>query len=387
MFFTAEVHDPRVPAPGVALTRECSNAGKGGNIGTCASREPTKEMKQIDASYGEGGGQLVRTACALAALTGEGVRLVNMRASRRPPGLAAQHLTAVRAVAALCDAEVAGLALGAREIAFFPGRLRSGEFRLDVGTAGAVALVAQALLPAALRAPGPVRVTVTGGTDVRGGPTVDYLQRVFLPLLARTGARASLRVIRRGYYPRGGGEIEMTVEPCERLEPLRLEQPGGLEAVEGFAYCANLPGHIAARMADAAAARLAGLPVRIDTRVLGRTEAFGPGGAIVLAARRRHTVLGASAVAERGVPAERLGEAAADELRAELDAGATLDVHAADQLLVYLAQAAGSSVFLARRLSLHVQTVCWLLPQFLPVRFETSTHGVLSRLEMSPGDW
>jgi RNA 3'-phosphate cyclase len=341
-------------------------------------------VKTIDASYGEGGGQLVRTACALAALTGEGVRLVDMRARRRPPGLAAQHLTAVRAVAALCDAEVAGLALGAREIVFLPGRLKAGDFHFDVGTAGAVALVLQALLPAALHAPGPVRVRVIGGTDVRGAPTVDYLQRIFLPLLARTGARVSIRVVRRGYYPRGGGEVELSVEPCARFDGMRLEQPGELQLVEGLAYCANLPGHIATRMADAATARLAGLPVRIDTRVLGRTEAFGPGGAIVLAARRTHTVLGALAVAERGVPAERLGELAADELRAEIDSHATLDVHAADQLLIYLAQAAGPSVFLARTLSLHVQTVCWLLEQFLPVRFETS-EGTLSRLEVIPG--
>lgn len=342
-------------------------------------------MRTIDASYGEGGGQLVRTACALAAMTGEGVRLVDMRARRRPPGLAAQHLTAVRAVAALCDAEVPGLALGAREIVFLPGPLKSGEFRFDVGTAGAVPLVLQALLPAALHASGPVCVTVTGGTDVRGGPTVDYLQRVFLPLLARTGARASLRVVRRGYYPRGGGEVELTVQPCRELQPLRLEHPGELQVVEGLAYCANLPGHIATRMADAASARLLGLPVRIDTRVLGRAEAFGPGGAIVLAARTQHTVLGALAVAERGVPAERLGELAADEVRAEIDAGATLDVHAADQLLVYLAQAAGPSVFLARTLSLHVQTVCWLLEQFLPVTFRTSAEGARTRVEVIPG--
>jgi RNA 3'-phosphate cyclase len=194
-----------------------------------------------------------------------------------------------------------------------------------------------------------------------------------------------LRVVRRGYYPRGGGEVELTVQPCRGPQPLRLEQPGRLEAIEGLAYCANLPGHIATRMAAAASARLAGLPVRIETRVLDRTEAVGPGGAIVLTAHTQHTVLGAQAVAERGVPAERLGELAADEVRAEIESGATLDVHATDQLLVYLAQAAGVSVLLARTLSLHVQTMCWLIPQFLPVRFETSAQGALARVEVVPG--
>ncbi len=342
-------------------------------------------MKAIDGSHGEGGGQLARTACALAALTGQALHLYAIRARRRPPGLAPQHLTALRAVAELCSAEVEGLALASQEIWFRPGPIRAGEFRFDIGTAGTIALVLQALLPVALRAPGPVRVIVTGGTDVRNAPTVDYYRLVFLPLLARLGPRVSLKIKRRGYYPRGGGEVELVTEPCMTFRPLLLDAGGALEVIDGVAHCANLPGHIATRMADAAAARLRGLPLRIDTPVLGREQAVGPGGAIVLAARTAATVLGASIVAERGVPAERLGDAVGEEIRRDLDAGATLDVHAADQLPVYMAQAAGPSFFRARTLSPHVHTVCWLLEQFLPVRFEYGERDGLATLAVIPG--
>lgn len=342
-------------------------------------------MKSIDGSHGEGGGQLARTACALAALTGQALHLVAIRARRRPPGLAPQHLTALRAVAELCGAQVDGLALASQEIWFRPGPIRAGEFRFDVGTAGTIALVLQALLPVALRAPGPVRVVVTGGTDVRNAPTVDYYRLVFLPLLVRLGARVSFKIKRRGYYPRGGGEVELTTEPCPAFLPLHLDAPGPLDAIEGIAHCANLPAHIATRMADASATRLHGLPVRIDTPVLGRGQAYGPGGAIVLAARTAGTVLGAAMVAERGVPAERLGETVGDEIKRDLDAGATLDVHAADQLPVYMAQATGPSFFRARTLSSHVHTVCWLLEQFLPVRFEHGARDGLATLAVIPG--
>lgn len=341
-------------------------------------------VHEIDGSYGEGGGQLLRTACALAALRGEAVRIVNIRANRSPPGLAPQHLTAVRAVAALCAAQVEGLAVRAREILFRPGRLQGGRYRFDVGTAGAITLVLQAVLPAALACGEPVHLTITGGTDVRAAPPFDYFRYVFLPLLARLGAGVGVELKRRGYYPRGGGEVEVTIEPARRLRPLRLDECGPIEEIAGIAHCANLPAHVAERMQQAALARLAPRPARIETQVLGREQAIGPGGAIVLWARTPHTVLAASAVAERGVRAETLGETAARELLAELESGATLDLHASDQLLIYLAQADGPSRFAARMLSSHARTTMWLLEQFLPVRFTARPEAGRVLVEVQP---
>ena len=341
-------------------------------------------MREIDGSHGEGGGQLLRTACALAAITGEPVRLRNIRARRAPPGLAPQHLTAVTAVAALCEAQTEGLELRSQELVFRPGKLRGGEVRFDVGTAGSVTLVLQALLPAALVAGAPVRIHLGGGTDVHAAPPLDYLRYVLLPLLARMGAPVELTLQRRGYYPRGGGEITVAVRPA-RLAGLRAETPGALQEIRGIAHVSNLPEHIATRMRETAQRMLADLArVEIESQLLGRDRAIGQGGAIVLWARTEHALLGGSEVAQRGVPAEHIAATAAQMLRDDIGAGATVDIHASDQLLIYCALARGPSCFLARTLSSHAQTTLWLLQQFLPLRVHTRAAGTCTRVDIEP---
>ena len=445
-------------------------------------------MLVIDGAHGEGGGQLVRTACALAAITGKAVRVFNIRAHRDPPGLAPQHVTAVRAVAELCAAAVEGLALRARELVFRPGTLRGGQFRFDVGTAGSVTLVLQAVLPAAFAGAARSTLCLVGGTDVTGAPPLDYLRFVFLPVLARMGLHAEIKVRQRGYYPRGGGYVEVEVAPgmpqplvlesagtlrggqfrfdvgtagsvtlvlqavlpaafagaarstlclvggtdvtgappldylrfvflpvLARMglhaeikvrqrgyyprgggyvevevapgmpQPLVLESAGTLQAIEGAVHVANLPLHIVERMQHTAERRLRDYPnVRITPDVHGHDRAFGPGGAIVLWARTANTVLGAGEAAQRGVPAERIAETASEALRAELETGATLDLHASDQVLLYCALARGASVFLARAWSSHAQTTAWLIEQFLPVRIRASAQGALTRVAVGP---
>lgn len=344
-------------------------------------------MHEIDGAYGEGGGQLLRTAVALAAITGESVRLFNIRAKRANPGLAPQHLTAVKSVAALCGARVEGLEAKSSEIGFYPGPLRGGRFDFDVGTAGSITLVLQAVLPAAVACGEPVAMHLRGGTDVRASPPLDYFGHVFLPQLQRMGAQVSLRLIRRGYYPRGGGEVEVKVAPAGPLRPLCLDTPGALEAVAGVAHIANLPAHIAARMVRSATEALPQLPVPdIAEQLVAWPQAIGRGGAIALWARCANTVLGAAAAAERGLPAEQLGSDLGAALRAEITSGATLDVHAADQMLVYVALARGPSRFLARTLSSHAATTMWLLEQFLPVRFAVEKTPTVARVECRKTD-
>jgi len=337
---------------------------------------------EIDGAYGEGGGQLVRTAVALAALTGRPLRLANVRAKRAKPGLAAQHLAAVRAVGALCEASCEGLGPGATAFTFVPrSRPRGGKRRVDVGTAGSVTLVLQALLPVLLAADGASRVTVSGGSDVRQAPPWDYFCGVLLPLLARMGVRTRASIARRGYYPRGGGEVAIEVEPgipsllfSDETEP-RWK-------IAGDAHVANLPLAIAERMRDAALAAL-GRDAEIQTRALARPEAIGAGGAIVLRATSNAGLLGAARVAERGVRAETLGEAAGAELAADLAAGAMLDTHAADQILLYAAMTRGKSSFTTRAVTSHARTAMWLIPQFLPVSFAVEAEGALSRITIA----
>lgn len=342
-------------------------------------------MLELDGSYGEGGGQLLRTACALSAITGEPVRLHNIRARRAPPGLAPQHLTAVKAVATLCDARVEGLELQSQELIFRPGKLRGGEFRFDVGTAGSITLVLQALLPAALHADAPAHIHLTGGTDVRGAPPLDYLRFVLLPLLARMGAEVELTLQQRGYYPRGGGIVEVRVRPSS-LKGLRLETAGAIKEIRGVAHVSNLPAHIVTRMQQTAVQLLGDIArVEIEPQILGKDQAIGQGGAIVLWVRTAHALLGGSEVAQRGVPAERIAGTAAQDLRDDITAGATLDLHASDQLLIYGALAQGPSCFLARTLSSHAQTTLWLLQQFLPLRVSATPVGAATRVDMEPG--
>lgn len=332
-------------------------------------------MLVIDGCYGEGGGQLLRTAVALAAITGTAVTITNVRARRANPGLAAQHLTAMSAVATLCDAEVEGLALKSQRLVFRPRRLRGGDFRFDVGTAGSITLVLQALLPAMIHCGERVRVNISGGTDVRAAPPLDYFQHVLLTLLGRMGPRVRCELQRRGYYPRGGGEVAVAVEPGS-LHALQLEHAGKLKTLHGNAHVANLPAHIAERMRGAAIAPLRKFGISesaVGTRVLGNEAAYGPGGAIVLWAETERTVLGAGRVAQRGVRAEQLGMDVGNELAADIGAGVSLDVHASDQVLVYLALASGESRFTTRILSSHAQTTIWLIEQFLPLRFETAS--------------
>jgi RNA 3'-phosphate cyclase len=338
-------------------------------------------MLQIDASYGEGGGQLARTAVALSAITGTPLRLDNVRAKRSNPGLGQQHIAAIRAVTAACEARCDGVQLRSQSFSFVPGALRAGTYRLDVGTAGSLTLVLQALLPVLMCARAPSRVALSGGTDVRGAPPLDYFREVLLRLLGQMGGQASCRLLRRGYYPRGGGEVEVSVEPA-RWKRLALDQPGALQSVEGLAHIARLPLSIAERMRDAALAPLADLavPAHIAAAMLGNAEASGTGGAVVCWARTAHSVLGAGRVAERGVRAEALGEAAGAELNADVRGGASLDVHAADQVLIYLALAGGR--FITRRLSSHALTAIWLIERFMPVRFVTEqlSGGALTRI-------
>lgn len=341
-------------------------------------------MIEVDGAHGEGGGQLVRTAVALAAVTGTPLRVVDVRAGRAKPGLAAQHLAALRAVAELCDARVEGLAIGARRFTFVPGAPRGGTFRFDVGTAGSAPLVLQAVLPVLLAAPQPSRVTVVGGTDVRQAPPADYFVEVLLGHLARMGARAAARIVRRGYFPRGGGEIALEVAPG-RLRARALAPPGAEAGLGGLAHVSHLPRNIAERMRGAALEALGPLAVhaQIAVSVDAEAPAHGPGGAIVAWARTEAGVLGAGRVAERGVRAEALGEAVGRALAADLASGAALDEHAADQLPVYLALAEGEASFTVRELSAHALTAMWLIERFLPVRFVRSPAAALVRVRVT----
>ena len=317
-------------------------------------------MIEIDGSMGEGGGQLLRYSVALSVLLGKEVRVYNIRAKRSNPGLRPQHLAAVKTIASLAEAEVAGLRVGSREIIVRPKRRpRGGSVEVDIGTAGSVSLLLQAVLPVLLFAEERAELRITGGTTVKWAPPMPYMQHVLARLLSLFGARVELEILRRGYYPRGGGIVRARVEPVDRLEPVELGEFREVEEIEGISYVSNLPVHIARRQARAARERLeeAGYGGRLgDIEIDYKTPAVGRGTGIVLWALTDQAVLGGDSIGEIGKPAERVGREAADKLVEELDAKASVDEHALDNLVIYMALARGRTSVYARKLTSHAET-------------------------------
>ena len=341
-------------------------------------------MLEIDGSHGAGGGQIVRMAVALSAITSTPVRVVNVRAKRATLGLAAQHVTAIGAVARLCDARTKGVEAGSKEFVFEPGPLHGGRFSFDVGTAGSITLVLQACLPAAFAA-GDTELEIRGGTDVPWSPPLDYFGHVFLGLLRKMGARADVTVAMRGYYPRGGGIVSVKVEKEVAWKPLQVPRRGEIIRIEGRAHASNLPEDVVQRMKSAAIQRLSKfMNVRIRSETLGPDRAVGPGGAIVLWAEMPETILGGSALAAKGKRAEKVGDVATENLLREIESRATLDVYASDQVLAYAAMASGPSEFLVREVSEHARSMMWLLGSFLGTQFRTVSEGGLSRITVTP---
>ncbi len=324
----------------------------------------------IDGAHGEGGGQIVRTAVAIAAITGRPIRIERVRAGRPKPGLAAQHLASIHAAAAVCRAALAGDTLGSATLDFAPaGSPRAGDYLFDVGveraggSAGAAALVLQTvLLPLAL-AGGRSTVVLRGGTHNPWSPPFDYLRDVWLPALASMGVAATAALARWGWYPVGRGEIRATVEGGARPGPLRCEERGALVRVGGRAVASRLPAHIPERMAARARAALAADGIAAELAV-EQVEAACPGTGIFLAAEYEHARAGFGAFGVRGKPAEAVAEEAVAALLAHRRAGAALDLHLADQLLLPAALAAAPSLFTVERPTRHLTTNADLIERF-----------------------
>jgi RNA 3'-phosphate cyclase len=303
-----------------------------------------KGMIEIDGASGEGGGQLLRTAVALSAVCGEPVRVFDVRAGRDNPGLRPQHLKAVEAVGLLCDARVRGLAVGSREIEFTPGGIRAGTVRVDVGTAGSATLVLQALLPVALSAPGEVEAEVVGGTDVSRSPSADYFRHVFLRILSKAGCEIEAEVVKRGFYPKGGGIMRLRTKPWKPHDGIIFGEPGGFIGLSAYSVASEhlRAGEVAERQANGffnavSAPSGAGFVER------GYSGAESVGSSFTACARYSDTVLGACVLGERGLKAEDVGARAAVELCAGMASGAALDRHMGDQIVPYLALAGGDA--------------------------------------------
>jgi RNA 3'-terminal phosphate cyclase (ATP) len=340
---------------------------------------------EVDGSQKSGSGTILRLSIALAGVLGEQLHIYNIRQKRSQPGLRPQHLEAVLTAVKLCDAKTEGATPNSKELWFKPRGIKGGDISAEIGTAGSIPMLLLTILPICAFAKHAVRVhIVKGGTDVRHSPTINYLKYVLLPTLGRMGLKTSLNIEKYGYYPKGMGEVSLEVESCQKLNPLRLEEFGALEGMEGISVCTFLEDRrVAERQAKAANQYFKVHGYEANIRVVNdRSNPVQKGSSLVLWAKTDSGVLlGGDAIGELRKPSEVVGREAAENLYKELKIKPTVDVHLADMLVPYVALAEGNSTYLTRTVTDHLDTNIWLAQKILGVEFHVLKAGDLYRIE------
>jgi len=350
----------------------------------------------LDGSYAEGGGALVRTALALSALTGQEFKVTNIRAGRTDSGLKAQHLTAIKTLKELCHAETNNIEMGSTELHFKPGKIKKGIYDIDIGTAGSITLLLQALILPSLFAPGKVTFNITGGTCGKWQASVDYLQNILLPYLHRFVEKIDLKILKRGYFPKGQGLIRLEISPrfnihkygsfsalAEELPfkvpKIILQEQGKLEQIRGIVnVSAELQEkEVGERIRNALVGSVKQYNAPVNIRVeYAKAESVG-GEALVWGVFSRDgkvdydnpVLLAGDALVEKNKSSEEIGKEAAEELKKQIDAHAAVDHHLADQLIQFMGLLPGSRIK-AGEISKHAETNMYVVERFLPVAFK-----------------
>jgi RNA 3'-terminal phosphate cyclase (ATP) len=320
-----------------------------------------ERMIIIDGSQGEGGGQMVRNSCALSLVTGEPFRITNVRGKRSKSGLMRQHVTAVEAACVISGAEARGLAVGSSELEFRPGKVLPGEYHFAVGTAGSTGLVLQTVLMPLVLAGGRSRLVLEGGTHNMLAPPFDFIKKSFLPVIARMGPKVSARIVRPGFYPRGGGRIEIDIDPAP-LDAIECTERGASQGMGGQAMIAGVPFDIADRMVKRIAKDLPGWPDDVlSIRELPADQ--GPGVILMLEARYAQVTEVVSGFGQLGVPAERLAKTSAARIKGYMEADAFAGPYLADQLVLPFVLAGGGA-FTTVKPSQHTLTAIYIARRF-----------------------
>ena len=336
-------------------------------------------MIEIDGSQGEGGGQIVRTSLTLSAITGQACRLSNIRAGRKRTGLLRQHLTAVKALEEICQAETSGVELGSLTVEFAPSRPCAGDYRFDIGSAGSATLVAQTVLPVLLHCDQPSTLTVSGGTHNAWAPTYDYLERVFVPQLAKLGPAVSLALDRYGFYPAGGGLFSIQIQPATAWNGFELMEREGELVPSVVAIVSGIAANVAERECKLIRSKTGWAADRFEVKQI--EPPHGPGNAVIVELASDNVTEMFTGFGKAGVRAEQVARDALKEARRYISSEAPVGPHLADQLILPLALAATHNrsrcQFRTYAFSSHSRTQQSVVPKFMDVEIRSITddHG------------
>jgi len=323
---------------------------------------------EIDGSYGEGGGQILRSALALSAILRKPFAIHHVRSKRKNPGLQAQHLEAVKATTRITEAQTEGVQLGSQKITFIPQEILPGKYQFEVRTAGSVTLLLQAIFLPLCFSKGISKVSLIGGTHVPWSPTFHYFLEVLLATLQRMGVSTEATIEKWGFYPKGGGRIQLTINPPHELKPISLVDRGSLKAIRGISAISNLPRHVAERQREQALKR-----IQRELRIGGEITALydvpsnGPGSCLFILVEYENVLAGFSSLGVRGKPAEKVADEAVDSLKDYIESDGCIDPYLADQLVPFMAVTKGISSFTTIKITEHLLSNLWVLRHFLDV--------------------
>jgi RNA 3'-terminal phosphate cyclase (ATP) len=336
-------------------------------------------MIEIDGSYGEGGGQILRTAISLSCLFYKPFRIFNIRKGRKNPGLMPQHLTCVRAAQLLSGAHVKGDFKGSTDLTFSPQAAKGGDFFFDIGTAGSTSLVLQTLIPSLIFLKEKTTLILKGGTHVSHSPSFHYISEVFTPILERLGITIRPIIKSYGFYPKGGGEVIAVIFPAKDIKPIKIIERGEILRLSGYSGVSNLSLHIAERQKKSATEKIyseaAGLPP-VDMKIV-ETPALGQGTFVFLKAESENSVAGFTSIGERKKRAEVVGEEAAASFLQYYLSNAAFDSHLPDQIVLYLSLCQSESTISTSCITQHLMTNLWVIGLFN--KYKYSVEGNLGR--------
>ena len=330
----------------------------------------SNEMIEIDGSTGAGGGQILRIALAMSSILSKPFKIINIRSKRPNPGLGLQHLAGVRAMAELTDATVTGAELNSTELSFFPKKIKAGNYKFVINSAGSITLLAQSLVPVLLFGESQSKITLTGGTHSYWAPNIDEYSAVFLPLIKLFGAEVSLSVKKLGWFPKGNGEVVFTISPS-KLVGKKFTEKGEPGSIHAICSLSNLNPEILEREEQGIKEIFPNVQVR---RMV--SGSLSPGTSVSMWANFENTIIGSAALGKIGLRAENLGKNVANDLKKTISTDSTVDRWIADQLLIFMALAKGKSSIIVPELTAHIKTCSWLIPMFTNTPFQIEGNKI-----------